>query len=117
MEPKPLFIDRLTGKPYGYQDKWTVDTLREAAEDMGKKFNPSPDIADSLEEDLANGATVLFDEEEVKRGVNSGRVPKEWKKGLIKLVRDRNDIAVIPKGAVETFRDQQRLARLLTSRR
>lgn len=121
-EDQPMIaIDRETGMPFGYRDDsdagltaelgpsvWTIDLVKARAAELGKPFVPSPDIADRVEANLAGGALVLFTQDEVESAVIDGKIPKEWQNDLVKLVTKLNDIAVIPVGAVEDWREQQR---------
>ncbi len=77
---------------------WSVDEVRQTALSMGKLFNPARDLRGRLEQDLKEGALVLFDEKQVASAIEEGFVPARWRNGLTRLVRERNDIAVIPKG-------------------
>ncbi len=97
-ETQPISIDRLTGEPYTgpLNRTWTIAEVREEALKLGKPFRPADDTKDRLEADLANGALVLFDQEQVESAVEEGWVPSEWQQDLIDLVTRRNDIAVIP---------------------
>jgi hypothetical protein len=65
---------------------------------LGKEFNPASDIADRLENDLANGAIVLFTQVEVNQAIKQGLIPREYRDDLMNLVDPdgTNDIAVIP---------------------
>lgn len=95
---------------------WTIETLRARAIELEKPFNPNPEITDRLETDLAAGAIVLFTEEEVEEAIKNGQIPEEWRQGLTCLVKEKNDIAIIPKGAVEAWRQQQMTRMMLTQR-
>jgi hypothetical protein len=106
-----IAIDRLTGKRFGPEEvargNWTIESIRLRALDLGKAFNPSPDISGRLEEDLSQGALVLFTAEEVTSAVEQREIPRDWQEDLIDLVGKLNDIAVIPTSSLERWKKQQ----------
>lgn len=75
---------------------WQRDEIKETALGMGKKFEPNPEIVSRLDKDLSDGALVLFTEDDVNKAIADNLVPSEWKDGLLNLVNNLNDIAVIP---------------------
>ena len=124
-QPK-LAIDRLTGMPICFRDDsdaglageldptaWTTDLVKARARELGKPFVPSPDIAGQVEADLAAGALVLFTQDEVESAIMDGRIPGDWRDDLVSLVTERNDIAVIPQGAIEDWRAREQQRSLL----
>lgn len=88
---------------------WNIEKIQKRALELGKKFDPNPEIAGRLEPDLANGAMVLFTQEEVEKAIKDGQVPREWKEPLIELVVDKNDTAIILSGEVQRWKSQQLL--------
>lgn len=109
-ENKIIAIDRMTGQPFGSNrddsdagltgeymgGPWTIEAVKTRALALGKPFNVNADIANRLGQDLANGALVLFSGTDVTRAIESGFVPEEDREGLLRLVEELNDIAVIP---------------------
>jgi hypothetical protein len=118
---KKEVFDPLTGRSVGYRGDsdaglaaeltmnrpWTIDEIINRAKRLGKEFNPSPDIAGSLEKDLADGALVLFTELNVNTAAALGKIPEEWTDDLLNLVTQENDIAVIPVRTIEKWKEQQ----------
>lgn len=102
------------GRPYGdLNRRWTIEELKEIASRQGKPFKPAEEIKDVLAKDLSEGALVLFNENEVIVAIERGLVPRVWKEGLVDLVVVKNDIAIIPTGAVAQWEEErQRLAKL-----
>ena len=102
------------GRPYGdLNRRWTIGELKEIASRQGKPFKPAEDIKEQLANDLSEGALVLFNENEVIVAIERGLVPRAWKEGLADLVTVKNDIAIIPSGAVAQWeKEQQKLAKL-----
>lgn len=116
----PIAIDRLTGQPFKAEPltrSWTLEELKSTALTLDKPFNPPEENIPRLIADLANGAQVLFTEEEVLQAIDEGLIPVEWKDYLIELVEIKNDTAIIPKGAVEQWRQQQEMRDLVIGRR
>jgi len=113
-----IAIDRLSGGPFAepLDRTWTVAEIKEAAGSMGKPFNPVPEIRERLGEDLANGALVLFTQDEVGQAIEMELIPEVWRNDLKQLVETNNDIAIIPSGTVKAWQDQQRLYSQLTRR-
>ncbi|MFC1711268.1 hypothetical protein ACFLZ1_01645 [Patescibacteria group bacterium] len=121
-QENPIFVDRLTGNPIGepLERTWNIEEIKAEAEAMGKPFNPPAEVLERLEPDLANGALVLFTIEDVKLGIAKGLVPTDWEKGLVELVEEKNDVAIIPVNAVEEWQKQESLemsGKMLTQRR
>jgi len=115
----PTAIDRLTGQPFQAEPLtriWTLEEIRATAQILGKPFNPPEENMPRLIADLANGAQVLFTEEEVLQAIDEDLVPSELKDDLIELVVTNNDMAVIPKGFAEKWREQQRMRDMLIGR-
>lgn len=110
MSEKIIAINRLTGRQYGensddsnanqtgelISQPWTVEAIEKRALALGKPFNVNADIADKLQQDLFNGALVLFSGADVARAIKSGFVSEEDREGLLRLVEELNDIAVVP---------------------
>lgn len=113
----PIAIDRLSGTRFGSSEQvyadtqskgnWTVDTIKLRASSLGKLFNPSPEISGRLEQDLKEGALVLFTEDEVRKAIEERKIPSEWQKDLLELVGKINDIAVIPNESLNRWKNQQ----------
>ena len=109
-ENKIIAIDRMTGQPFSanrddsdpvltgesISEPWTIEAVKSRALALGKPFNVNVDIADRLEQDLAKGALILFSASDVMRAIEAGFVSEKDKEGLLKLVGEYNDIAVIP---------------------
>ena len=124
-------IDRLTGKPfsmsrgdsdagmasYFLSEFWTLDAVRTRAMDLGKPFDPNPEIVDRLETDLSSGERVYFTESEIVEAVTNGLIPSAWKNDLVELVTTMNDIAVILPEEVENWKQQQLSERFLFANR
>lgn len=87
-------------------ERWTIETLGEKAKQLGKPFNPNPQITDRLKTDLANPETlVFFSEDEVKAAVESSQIPKELEARLIDTVKRRNDIAILSPEALKAYKE------------
>ena len=87
-------------------ERWTIETLREKAGQLGKPFNPNPQIKDRLEADLANPETlVFFNEDEVKSAVEDGKVPRGLQTRLVDTVTARKDIAILSPEALKAYKE------------
>lgn len=128
----PKFIDRLTGMPIGNRDdsdagvegdleltpsflrNWTLEEVRQQAIELGKSFEANLEIADRVENDLLQGAQVFFSPEEVDQAVEAKLIPKDLQDVMRDLVspEGKNDIAIVPSGAVEEWFKQQEIFKL-----
>ncbi len=89
---------------------WTVEEVQQRALNLGKLFNPNPEIADRLKSDLANGqVVVLFTADDVRFAISAGAVPKEYEDDLVNLVSQQglNDIAVVPAVSANAEQNQK----------
>lgn len=87
-------------------ERWTIKTLGEKARQLGKPFNPNPQITDRLEADLADPETlVFFNEDEVRSAVESGKVPGGLRANLVDLVTAKRDIAILPPDALKAYKE------------
>jgi len=107
MTPENQIGDSDRGMDADLDQPWTIQTVQAKALELEKDFEPSSDIADRLEADLANGALVLFTQEEVNQAIEQELIPLDWRQGLTELVVEKNDIAVIPPTAVQNPKDEK----------
>ncbi|MBI2010572.1 MAG: hypothetical protein HYS86_05380 [Candidatus Chisholmbacteria bacterium] len=80
------------------RNNWSINELLEETQRRGKNISPYQDFQEFLAQDLAAGASVLWDEADVDAAIQVGIALPEWKDLLVKLTS--TTFAVIRPGAL-----------------